>query len=203
MIYKNKTKNSSFTLIELLLSISILAVAGIGAYRVLSSGISFLKWQKNFRLHGDVDIFFEKFAYDIRNSCSINNINFSGDKTKAIFAFHDPSVNFLTTKDDFDLKKDIDLLLYKVEYIFVADKKELRRRVYSLKSGKLLKDSRILSGGDNCTFSYFRLDNFTGKISKISFLNGFFPMGVEITVNLMENNKTVTLIDIIDVPQIS
>jgi len=81
-----KKRNSGFTLIEMLLVMAMLAVVSLAIYTMFSNSVKI--WQ---RIHmsipvEDVDIFFEKFTSDIKNSMKFKTIGFSGKEESLGFA---------------------------------------------------------------------------------------------------------------------
>lgn len=67
-----------FTLIEMLIVTAIISVVALAIYTTLNNGIKI--WQKvNRQLpEEDLNIFFDKFSLDLRNSFKFSGINFSG-----------------------------------------------------------------------------------------------------------------------------
>lgn len=74
-----RKKNSlGFTLIEMLIVTAIISVVALAIYATLNNGIKI--WQRlNSQLpEEDLNIFFDKFSLDLRNSFKFSGINFSG-----------------------------------------------------------------------------------------------------------------------------
>ncbi|MCM8796060.1 MAG: prepilin-type N-terminal cleavage/methylation domain-containing protein [Candidatus Omnitrophica bacterium] len=71
---------AAFTLIEMLIVSAILSVVGLAIYATLNNGIKI--WQKvNTPLpEEDLNIFFDRFSLELRNSFKFTGINFSGTK---------------------------------------------------------------------------------------------------------------------------
>jgi len=72
---------TAFTLIEVLLSISLVALLGLAVYVCLNSGLQIWQRANTPYIGEDVNIFFEKLAVDIRNSFPYKGIAFSGTAT--------------------------------------------------------------------------------------------------------------------------
>ena len=76
----------SFTLIEMLITVSILSVIGLAVFSTFNSSIKV--WQRLNRQAPalDIGLAFEKLSGDLRNSFPFQNIKFAGSKDKLIFA---------------------------------------------------------------------------------------------------------------------
>lgn len=79
-------RNRSFTLIELIIVTAMLSIISLALYSTFSNGIKI--WQKiNQDIPAeDVNIFFEKFTSDLRNSLKIAGISFVGGEDEIEFA---------------------------------------------------------------------------------------------------------------------
>lgn len=79
------SRRLGFTLIEMLIVSAILSVVALAIYATLNNGIKI--WQKvNRQLpEEDLNIFFDKFALDIRNTFKFTGISFSGTIEKVEF----------------------------------------------------------------------------------------------------------------------
>lgn len=79
-------KNRGFTLIEMLIVSLIMSIISLGLYVTLNSGIKV--WQRiNIQQLAaeEVNIFFDKFASDLRNSLPFTTINFIGTENGLSF----------------------------------------------------------------------------------------------------------------------
>jgi hypothetical protein len=83
---KRADKRQALTLIEIIITASLVAIVGLAVFSALDSGLRI--WQKLTKstIEEDVHIFFEKFAIDIRNSFEYKDIDFVGTKREAGFA---------------------------------------------------------------------------------------------------------------------
>lgn len=82
----NKSNRKSFTLIELLMAIGMIAVISLAIYNVFDSGAKI--WQRLYKSAGaeDLNIFLDKLAGDLRNSFYFPGINFLGTENSIEFA---------------------------------------------------------------------------------------------------------------------
>ena len=69
-----------FTLVELLIVAALLSVVGLAIYSTFSSGILIWKRVNTSLKYEDLNIFFDKFGKDIRNSFKFDGIEFAGDR---------------------------------------------------------------------------------------------------------------------------
>lgn len=82
---KAKT-NVGFTLIELLIASVIVSVISFAIYAGFNNGIEVWRRVNKELPAEDLNIFFDKFARDLRSSFNFMNINFSGKSTEMEFA---------------------------------------------------------------------------------------------------------------------
>lgn len=82
-----KRRNKGFTLIEMLIVSLIMSIISLGLYVTLNSGIKVWQRINNQQLAAEeVNIFFDKFALDLRNSLPFTAINFIGTENGLSFA---------------------------------------------------------------------------------------------------------------------
>ena len=81
-----KIKPAGFTLIETLLVVAISSVVALAIYSTFNSGLKI--WQRLTKKEqaSDLNIFFEKIAYDLRNSFKFSDIKFVGKQDSIGFA---------------------------------------------------------------------------------------------------------------------
>ena len=81
-----KVKPAGFTLIETLLVVAISSVIALAIYSTFNSGLKI--WQRLTKKEqaSDLNIFFEKISYDLRNSFKFSGIKFVGKQDSIGFA---------------------------------------------------------------------------------------------------------------------
>ena len=81
-----KIKPAGFTLIETLLVVAISSVVALAIYSTFNSGLKI--WQRLTKKEqvSDLNIFFEKISYDLRNSFKFSGIEFVGKQDSIGFA---------------------------------------------------------------------------------------------------------------------
>ena len=85
-VFFGRSRLQGFTLIEILITISLAAIVGAGIYSLLDSGIRVADRVANPIREEDLNIFFEKFSRDIQNTFKYSEIPFSGDEEQLSFA---------------------------------------------------------------------------------------------------------------------
>ncbi|MCX5703169.1 MAG: prepilin-type N-terminal cleavage/methylation domain-containing protein, partial [Candidatus Omnitrophica bacterium] len=112
-----RRNRGSFTLIELIIVIAILSVVSLAIYSTLASGTKI--WQTVNRVlpEEDLQIFLDKFSYDIENTLKFRSIRFLGQSDSLEFAcvINSPRLNNKTAGKiiySYNPEKDI---LYKQE----------------------------------------------------------------------------------------
>ena len=117
-MWKTIRVSSSFTLIEIIIGVSLFSLIGIILLSTFNSGLKV--WDKIFREKSEEDIFifFEKFYRDLRDTFSYQMINFLGEKDSLKF----PALIF--TKSSFPgLKEGVG----EVKYYWDKEEKKIFR----------------------------------------------------------------------------
>ena len=76
---------TAFTFIEMLFVTALLSIVGVSLYSALSNGVRI--WQRITQESAaeNINIFFEKLSFDLRNSFSFSFVEFEGDENEIIF----------------------------------------------------------------------------------------------------------------------
>src|SRR3989338_2281677 len=137
-----------FTLIELVLVMVILGVVGAAIYGTFANGINIWKRVTQQTQTEDINLFFEKLSFDLRNSFVYTGIKFRGGRSKVIFPTR------MKVSDGTEIKDTIG----QVTYSFNRRKRTLNQNVadysdvYYKKPGK----ERVLAEEVNSLqFDYF------------------------------------------------
>ena len=79
----NKKRNlCGFTLVEILLTVTLFSMCSLAIYKVFSSGIKLWARAQHFALEEDMSIFLDKFSEDLRNSFYYTGIHFNGTESR-------------------------------------------------------------------------------------------------------------------------
>jgi prepilin-type N-terminal cleavage/methylation domain-containing protein len=181
---------TAFTLIELLIATAILLWVGLGVYRSLGSGISVFKWLTSHRSTGEVAILLDRIAKDARNYCYISNPSFEGSANRISFFVH--NADYMLFRD-MDAQSDSGVnAIYKVEYTFVPEKKQVKRIVYQFGAEQPRAESLTFSNIEKAGFSFYASDITTDKPARLYVCNGAAPKTIEIEVGVLDSKGKVT-----------
>jgi prepilin-type N-terminal cleavage/methylation domain-containing protein len=90
----SKSVLQGFTLIEILLTVSLLAISSLAIYKVFSGGLKLWAYAQRSGIEEDVSIFFDKFSQDLRHAFYYKGIEFNGTETRVTIPC------FVTTQAD-------------------------------------------------------------------------------------------------------
>ncbi|MBN3039799.1 MAG: prepilin-type N-terminal cleavage/methylation domain-containing protein [Candidatus Omnitrophica bacterium] len=141
----------TFTLIEMLISISLVVILGLVVYSVLSSGIRVWHRANVSYIGEDVNIFFEKFSADLRNSFKYKGIDFSGSEHSLKFASL-----VKTTSKNYGLNRGPG----EVSYFYSKDNSALfkgKKNLSDIFKNKQGFIQEVMPGVINCEFKYYSM----------------------------------------------
>lgn len=190
----------AFTLLELLVVSSLIAAVGIGLYQALGNGISLWKWQVSNRARGDVLIFFSRVEQDFKNYCDLSDSDFSGSSNLVYFFVHHTDYIFMSPAEMLSGEEDA-TPVYRVEYKFNPEKKEIRRRVYQFGFDKPRSDRESLTGIEDLRFRFYVFSEATNTMISYDSVVGVTPAAVEVQVDLINGNgQKETYSKMIEIP---
>jgi prepilin-type N-terminal cleavage/methylation domain-containing protein len=140
-----------FTLVELLIVTAILSLIGLTLYSSFSSGIDIWKKINRELFVEDINIYFDKISYDLRNSFKFTGIEFYGTQDKISF----PTI--IKVRRDEGTEEEIGW----VQYSFNRNLKALNRKqanyseMYLDKSGD---EQKIVTDIESLRFQYYYYD---------------------------------------------
>ncbi|MFC1704484.1 type II secretion system protein J [Candidatus Omnitrophota bacterium] len=198
---KKQNKKRGITLIEVLLAASIMTFVGVGVYRTFCSGISVWRWLHAQRPSADALIFFDKVAFDMRNYCDVSTVAFQGSAHKLSFYVHNTDYLLLSSKELVARKNVSDDAIVRVEYVFIPEKKEIRRRTYKFGVNTPEIDLLNVSDVKELRFVFYVKDPAENFPKMTYALEGQAPEAIKITLELpAEQEMTTVLQKIIEVP---
>jgi len=175
-IPKKKKPQAGFTLIEILISLSILSVIGLVIFSAFNNSIKI--WQ---RLNGvvpeeDIAIFFAKITLDLENSFNIGDIEPEWGRDRIGFA------TLVRSVDGKDIREGIG----RVEYFFDEASRQLYKRQYTysgIYQDKVDFTRNILGGIRSADFKYYSLNKETGKYEWSDSTKTKTPLAVKINID--------------------
>ena len=97
----------------------------------------------------------DRISYDLRNYCPLTFSDFKGTLNSVSFFVHNPGY---LLQEDSSLKMGKDLSIYKVEYLFLPSKKEIRRRLYNFGSEKPFRETVVANNIKKLNFTFYLWD---------------------------------------------
>jgi hypothetical protein len=181
-----KFKSKAFTLVEILLVSSLVAVLGIAVYRSFSNGLKL--WAKVQRINrgAETTIFLERFAEDLRVSVGISNILFKGTPTKISF----PAI-VMTSADPKSSRSPESIIdqIGMIQYCFDHEQHAIFRQQANY--GQALKDKwaeqTLVASGINDISLKYETNGENGFAVK-SEINGIIPSGVIVDIHFSDDS---------------
>lgn len=148
MLFMKKRSNSGFSLVEMLVVMVLLSIVSLTIYTTFSNGIKIWQRMNVWLPQEDVNLVFEKFTVDIRNTFRFRPIGFSGSDERLEFpalvnskVFSDKTVG----KVIYELEPHKGLIKIQQDY----------SQVYS---GQVVNRVMVLSGIKSLRFEYYSYD---------------------------------------------
>ena len=199
MFMRKKTiaRSRGFTLVEMLLVVSLFAVVALSIYHAFSNGLKVWERGRQFMAEEDLDIFFDKFSRELRNTFDFSQIGFAGKETSIKFATR------IRTPADRALGLEKDALIDQiggVEYYFDTGKKTIYKKEFNYSQATNQKagaERQMLQRVKAVNFLYFYIDadGNLGQTRRISSV----PAAVEIRIE-MEGPMEEDMIKLVNIP---
>ncbi len=187
-----RTPDKALTFVELLIVTALLAMISLAVYAVFNSGIKI--WQRvNRSVPGeDVNIFFDKFRTDIKNSFAFKGIDFSGEEDR---------LEFPTIVDSPRLKKrTVGQVIYSYdsrEKILAREERDIAH-IYGEEKGPV---TQALKYVESLTFLYRRYDeNEKVYIWEEKWKRGRLPVALRIRLEFNDGTEVNKITRTIDLP---
>lgn len=180
-----------FTLVEILLVIVMLAFVSLAVYAVFNSGIKI--WQKVSKEvpEEELNIFFARFAGDLRNSFKFSGFDFLGqdDALEFTFLVSSPGLN----------KRSVGRVGYLYDF---SDKIIVRKESdYSQAYNQQQKGRQVLSNVSAFNFQYYFYDKEKKEyLWKSRLEKGESPLAVRIELDLGNENSAVKFTKTVSIP---
>ena len=186
-----KKNNFAFTMIELMIVIISLAVISLAIYSVFNTGIKIWQQVSKGELNDDLNIFFDKFSVELKNTFKYADYKFLGKKDKLIFTTLLNGPGFKA--------KTVGQVLYSYNYMSEEISREQKdfSKIYNKGTGPI---SCLLKGVKSCEFRYYFFDKEIKEYAwQDEWLEGKLPLAVRVELELDNGNgsdrftKTVTI----------
>ena len=192
-VMKSRNNNSfGMTLIELLVTMSILSVISMAIYASLNSGLKVWKRTNQPMAHEDLDVFFDRFGHDLRNCARFTGFSFIGTRER---------VEFPTIVSNPRWVGDV---IGRVSYTYDPQAKTLTRiqQDYSqIYSGEESSKAQPVPDLDSVKFRYYVYDKETKEYSwRDDFLEGDLPAAVRIELELGNGPQAQSFTRTVSVP---
>lgn len=141
-------KKAGFTLVELLVVVSLVSLTGMALYAMFASGIGMMRRVSHSEASEDVSIFLEKFDREISSQALFHGLAFSGGETALSF----PS------RMDLDGRDPMDRGIGRISYFFDESHRAFARRQENLSQvhqKQEVKVSAALGDVRRLKFQYF------------------------------------------------
>lgn len=187
-----------FTLIEILLVVSVLSVVGVAVYHVFSDSLKVWSRAQSSLTEEDVSIFSQKITSDVRNAFMYSKIRFEGKEDSLAFA--------AIIRTPADIKSGLAEGSYvnqigKVEYYFDDLKNGLYRRQanYSQALGGKTPAGRLLvSDIKSVKFQYYYRHGSTYEVEAQG--RAIIPSAVSVDLELGDGENPKRIVKFINIP---
>ncbi len=182
--HNKKFPCQAFTLIEMLIVVSLLSVTGLAVYNAIANGLRVWEYSRRYSAEEDVAIFFEKISGDLQNTYAYSLIEFEGKADKIFIPTIVRMPADLKTPDKNQMIEQVGAL----EYFFQKGKKTIYRRQsnYSqaLKTKRKLQAQPLATSVEGLRFTYFSFED--DKIKPKKTVSKQIPVSVLIEVDFVE-----------------
>lgn len=191
-------KGWGFTLIEMLLVVSLLSVTGLAVYQSIANGMKIWERSRKFVVDEDISISIDKMSRDLRNALNYSLIPFKGEEIRIVFP---TMVRTAADKEATVNSGDIDQV-GRVEYSFDKMKSGLFRRQanYSQAVEGEFGPRRVLAGPLHSVNFFYYYD--TGEETEIKReTEGVMPSALKIEIEFLEDTGKMRKIErLISIP---
>ena len=180
------------TLIELLITMTIMSVISTAIYASLNSGLNIWKRSNQPLAHEDLDIFFDRFGRDLRNCARFTGLPFTGTQER---------VEFPTILASPRFGGDV---VGRVSYAYDRQAKTLLRvqqDFSQVHSGEESSKIQPIPDLGLVKFRYYVYDQQSKEYSwREDFLEGDFPLAVRVELELGDGSKAQGFTRTVSVP---
>jgi hypothetical protein len=187
----------AFTLVEILLVVSLFAVTSLAIFQTFSSGVKIWDYASKFFPEEDVLLSFERITHDLHNAFYFSLFEFKGEANVLQFT------TIITTKADLKSGATDSYVqqIGKVQYKFDKGKRQFLRQQadYSEAIRQQWQTTRVLAEGiDQLNFSYLYRDK--DRLVERAQAQGVMPAMVKIEIHYQADKEIRRMTRLIDLP---
>jgi len=182
-----RTNSKAFTLIEILLVSSLVAILAIAIFRSFGNGLKLWGRAERLNKEAEVAIFLDKMAEDLRSATLISGLRFDG--TAMRFSF--PAI--VKTKADVKSSRASEGIIDQigaVQYRFDSASHKIFRRqanyAQAIKHGWSLEETTVAEGVEELSL-YYEVASDKGFLFK-SEVKDAIPLGVRVDIQFTDDN---------------
>jgi type II secretion system protein J len=191
-VFFRRTERKGFTLIELLIVACMLGGVSLALYSTLSNGIRIWRKVTQIAPEEELNIFFDKFSRDIRNSIRSANIAFSADSQMLKFA------SLVNSQNLGVLAPGEISYAYNRYALSVSRTERDASDIFSEREGVTRE---VLKGADAFRLSYYNYDNQTKEhVWDEEAKPGSMPLAVRIELEFKDAEKNRKFTHTSDIP---
>ncbi len=198
MVNKFLKRKKGFTLVEILIVVSLIGIINFALYRSLINGVGVWQRAEATVIEEDIAIFFDSIAQDLRNTVLFSKIRFEGTE----FSISIPTI--IDTYPDLNSGLEKDQLVRQIGqaqyyYDFIEDGLFYKQSTYGqLQNFQTGKSRVIIESVQRVKFRYFYQTEHD-EISSDSAYDAI-PTGIEIEVQFSDQKGERSIKRFIDIP---
>lgn len=189
-------RKAGFTLIEMLIAISLVALTSFAIYQNFDSGVRIMRVMSRPINEEDIDLFFEKFSGDLQNSFLYKGIAFVGKKDKVSFLTTIPTLESLGGGEGIGRVT----YSYDSSHGAVARLRENMNQIYKEKPGKPLS---MLTSVESLSFKYYQYNPNDQKhewVEEREETAEKIPLAVQLQLEIHDQGKIRTFSRTVSIP---
>jgi type II secretory pathway component PulJ len=191
-------QRKSFTLVETILVVALIAMISIAIFRSLTNGMKIWERSQRFVLEEDVAIFLDRFEREVRNAFNYSLFIFDGEEDRILF----PTIVWTPVDKKISGQTLYVEQLGTVEYSFDKFRSSLNRQQANYSqtlAGKFGRTQSVVGPVSGVKFTYYVTEDNT--IKEMASWKGRLPMAIRVDVDLLEqsgNKRTIS--QLINIP---
>lgn len=183
-----RSREKGFTLLEIVLVVSLSAVISYGIYKTFLSGINLWDWLKDYKRNGEVALLFDRIEHDLQNGFNLQTIDFKGSSTSISFYEHNTDILVIPADDLKDSAYTKDDAFRRIEYIYSSDKDEIKRKVFRYGSTLEYSSRVLLTDVKSARFKFYLPDPVKGEFISFDVWEGKIPGIIELKVSVLDES---------------